>query len=413
MSFVLLLAVLVMMVVAACSPAPTPAASPVATTAPVATSTPAATSAPTATTAPQATTAATKAAAPTPTSIRAALGSASGCHLILSTTTSTYDSGLLDFILPGFQNKFNCKVDVVAVGTGQAIAIGQKGDADVLLVHDRPAEDKFVKDGYARERFDVMYNDFIIVGPRNDPAKISGMKMAKDAFKAIMDTKSIFASRGDKSGTNSKELSIWATLNVTPTKDMPWYNALGQGMGETLLFSNDKGAYTLTDRATWLAQQSKLSGLTVLVGGKNINENADKNLYNPYGVMAVNPDKFPGVKYDMAMNFVKWITGVDEQKVINSYGVDKYGQQLFFASSAEYLKSLTPTAPTAAPTNSSSSVAPSGDVILTITGLVGKEAKYTMTQLQAMSPVTLNAEHPKNGPQTNTGVRLNALLDLS
>jgi tungstate transport system substrate-binding protein len=350
----LVLAALLLISAAACAPAPTavpPTAVPPPTTAPVATTALAATKAPEATKAPAAATSTTAAtAAPTATSIRAALGSASGCHLILSTTTSTQDSGLLGFILPAFEKQYNCKVDVVAVGTGQAIAIGQKGDADVLLVHDRPNEDKFVADKNARERFDVMYNDFIIVGSKNDPAKITGMKMAKDAFKAIMETKTTFASRGDKSGTNSKELSIWATLNVTPTKDLPWYNALGQGMGETLLFSNDKGAYTLTDRATWLAQQSKLSGLVVLVGGNNINENADKNLHNPYGVMAVNPDKFPGVKYDMAMNFVKWITGLDEQKVINSYGVDKYGQQLFFASAAEYLKSLTPTAPTSTPT---------------------------------------------------------------
>ena len=320
---------LIVVLAVACAPAPT--ATPVPpTSAPVPTAAPAATKAP-ATTGPT--------AAPSATSIRSTVGSSSGCHLILSTTTSTQDSGLLGFILPDFEKKFSCKVDVVAVGTGQAIAIGQKGDADVLLVHDRPNEDKFVADKNARERFDVMYNDFIIVGPKNDPAKINGIKQAKDAFKAIMDTKSTFASRGDKSGTNSKELSIWATLNVTPTKDLQWYNALGQGMGETLLFSNDKQAYTLTDRATWLAQQSKLSGLTVLVGGNNINENADKNLYNPYGVMAVNPDKFPGVKYDMAMNFVKWITSVDEQKVINTYGVDKFGQQLFFANSKEFLQS--------------------------------------------------------------------------
>ncbi len=334
----LYLLVLVLVLAVACAPAPAPAPTPVPPTAVPPASAPVATKAPAA-----ATTAAT--AAPTATSIRAALGSASGCHLILSTTTSTQDSGLLSFILPAFEKQYNCKVDVVAVGTGQAIAIGQKGDADVLLVHDRAAEDKFVADKNARERFDVMYNDFIIVGPRNDPAKIAGMKQAKDAFKAIMDTKSTFASRGDKSGTNTKELSIWASINMTPTKDLPWYNALGQGMGETLLFSNDKGAYTLTDRATWLAQQSKLSGLSVLVGGNNINENADKNLYNPYGVMAVNPDKFPGVKYEMAMNFAKWITSVDEQKVINTYGVDKYGQQLFFANSAEYLKSAQPTPP--------------------------------------------------------------------
>ncbi len=276
--------------------------------------------------------------APTATSIRTSIGAGSGCHLILSTTTSTQDSGLLPVILPDFEKKFNCKVDVVAVGTGQAIAIGQKGDADVLLVHDRPGEDKFVADKNARERFDVMYNDFVIVGPKNDPAKISSVKLAKDAFKALMDAKSIFASRGDKSGTNSKELSIWATLNVTPTKELSWYNALGQGMGDTLLFSNEKGAYTLTDRATWLAQQSKLPGLVVLVGGSNINENPDKDLYNPYGVMAVNADKHPGVNFEMATNFVKWITSVDEQKAINKYGVEKYGQQLFYANSKEYLQ---------------------------------------------------------------------------
>lgn len=310
---------LIAMIVVACAPAPT-AVPPTQALAP--------TAAPT--TAP--TIASAAATAPTPTSIRTAIGTSSGCHLILSTTTSTADSGLLSAILPDFERKFNCKVDVVAVGTGAAIAIGQKGDADVLLVHDRPAEDKFVADKNARERFDVMYNDFIIVGPKNDPAKISGVKLAKDAFKAILDTKSIFASRGDKSGTNNKELAVWATLNVTSTKDLPWYNALGQGMGDTLLFANEKGAYTLTDRATWLAQQSKLPGLVVLVGGANISQNADKDLYNPYGVMAVNPDKFPGVSFDLAMNFIKWITAADTQKLIANFGVDKFGSPLFYAN---------------------------------------------------------------------------------
>ncbi len=336
----LLIVLGLVLLVAACSPAAT-AVPP--TTAPVAaTSAPTTAAAAAATATPAAQGQATKAPSPTPTSIRAALAGASGCHLILSTTTSTQDSGLLDYILPDFQNQFNCKVDVVAVGTGQALAIGQKGDADVLLVHDRPNEDKFVAAGYAKERFDVMYNDFVIVGPKDDPAKIGSMKLGKDAFKAIMDTNSTFASRGDKSGTNSKELQIWATLGITPTKELSWYNALGQGMGETLLFSNEKGAYTLSDRATWLAQKSKLPNLVLLVGGNNIQENADKSLYNPYGVMAVNPDEFANVNKDMAANFVKWITGVDEQKRINTYGVDKFGQQLFFANSAEFLKSKTP-----------------------------------------------------------------------
>jgi tungstate transport system substrate-binding protein len=341
-------AVLVLMVAASCAPAPTatpvpPTAVPVQpTVAP--TQPPATTSAPAVapTTAPTVapTQAPTKAptAAPTATSIRSSI-TGSGCHLILSTTTSTQDSGLLDFILPDFQKKFNCKVDAVAVGTGQAIAIGQKGDADVLLVHDRKAEDQFVADGHAKERLDVMYNDFILVGPKSDPAKVSGMKAAKDAFKVIMDAKATFASRGDKSGTNTKELSIWSSLAITPTKEMAWYNALGQGMGDTLLFSNEKQAYTLTDRATWLATQAKLPNLVVVVGGNNIKENADKDLLNPYGVIAVDPTKHPGVNFDMATNFVKWITSVEEQKVINQYGVDKYGQQLFYASSKEYLQS--------------------------------------------------------------------------
>jgi tungstate transport system substrate-binding protein len=322
--FILFAMLCLVVIVIACAPAPTPVPP---TAAPKPTDVPAAkpTTAPT--------------VAPTPTSIRAALSTSSGCHLILSTTTSTADSGLLSFILPDFEKKFNCKVDVVAVGTGQAIAIGQRGDADVLLVHDPLAEAKFVADKDTRERFDVMYNDYVIVGPKNDPAKIGGMKLAKDAFKAILDTKSTFASRGDKSGTNAKELSIWAMLNVTPTKELAWYNALGQGMGDTLLFTNEKGAYTLTDRATWLAQQSKLTGLVILVGGGSIKENADKDLFNPYGVMAVNPDKHPGVKFDLATNFVKWITSVDEQKVINTFGVDKYGQQLFYASSKEFQQS--------------------------------------------------------------------------
>jgi tungstate transport system substrate-binding protein len=268
-------------------------------------------------------------AAPTATSIRSSIPS-SGCNLILSTTTSTQDSGLLDFILPDFEKKFNCKVDVVAVGTGQAIAIGQKGDADVLLVHARAQEDQFVKDGDAKERFDVMYNDFVIVGPKNDPAKVNGLKSAKNAFKAIMDAKATFASRGDKSGTNTKELSIWSSVGITPTKEMSWYNALGQGMGDTLVFANEKQAYTLTDRATWFATKDKLPNLVVVVGGNTIDENPDKALYNPYGVMAVNPDKHPGVNYDMAMNFVKWITSPEEQKVIGGFGVDKFGQSLFY-----------------------------------------------------------------------------------
>jgi tungstate transport system substrate-binding protein len=257
-------------------------------------------------------------------------------HLRLATTTSTQDSGLLDNILPDFEKLCNCKVDVVAVGTGQAIAIGQKGDADALLVHARKQEDQFVKDQDAKERFDVMYNDFIVLGPKDDPAKVASAASAIDAFKAIMDKQATFASRGDKSGTNTKELSIWSSLNVTPTKAMPWYKALGQGMGETLNFANEQGAYTLSDRGTYLSMKDKLPNLAIVLGGNTLAENKDKSLLNPYGVLAVNPDKHPGVNYDLAMQLVKWITSVDEQQKIGDYGKDKFGQSLFYPSSAEW-----------------------------------------------------------------------------
>ena len=256
--------------------------------------------------------------------------------LRLATTTSTDDSGLLDAILPDFEAKYNAKVDVVAVGTGQALELGSKGDADVVLVHSRKAEDQFVADGHAKERFDVMYNDFIVVGPKEDPARIAGMTTAKDAFKAIIDARAAFASRGDKSGTNTKELSLWASLNITPTVEMKWYNALGQGMGETLTFANEQEAYTLSDRGTYLAQKDNLPDLVILVGGNSLEENQDKSLLNPYGVMAVDPDKHPGVNFDLATKFVEWITSVEEQQKILDFGKDKFGQPLFYPSSAAW-----------------------------------------------------------------------------
>lgn len=261
--------------------------------------------------------------------------------LRLATTTSTADSGLLDFILPDFEKANHCKVDVVAVGTGQAIEIGRKGDADVLLVHSRKSEDQFVADGHAKERWDVMYNDFIIVGPKADPAKIKGQAMGQDAFKLIMEAQAPFASRGDKSGTHTKELSIWASAKITPTKDMTWYNSLGQGMGDTLLFCNEQSAYTLADRGTYLAMKDKLPHLDILVGGNNPAENKDEALLNSYGVLAVNPDKHPGVNYDLAMRFVEWIVSVDTQNKIGRYGVAPFGQPLFYPSSAEFKAAAT------------------------------------------------------------------------
>ena len=327
--------------------------------------------------------------------------------LVLATTTSTADSGLLDLILPDFEKQYGVKVDVVAVGTGQAIEIGSKGDADVLLVHSRKAEDKFVADGFAKERFDVMYNDFIVVGPKDDPAKITGTAAAKDAFKMIMDAKAAFASRGDKSGTNTKELGIWASAGITPTKEMPWYNSLGQGMGDTLLFSNEKGAYTLTDRGTYLSMQDKLPNLTILLGGKSLAENKDKSLLNPYGVMAVNPDKFPNVKADLAQKFVTWLLSVETQKMIGAYGVDKFGQPLFYADSKEY-KAAQAAAPTAA-----APAAATGDVALKITGKVGKELGWPEADVRAMKTMDVQSTNSKGATETYTGVLISELLALA
>jgi tungstate transport system substrate-binding protein len=283
-------------------------------------------------------------AAPAPTPVPATAApvtqptqaaAATGCALRLATTTSTADSGLLTAILPDFEGKFNCKVDVVAVGTGQALEIGSKGDADVVLVHARASEDKFVKDGFAKERFDVMYNDFILVGPKSDPAKVVGTKSGKDAFKLIADSGSGFASRGDKSGTHSKELSVWASAGITPTKEMGWYNSLGQGMGETLLASDEGNFYTLADRGTYLAMRDKLPNLIIVLGGETIDQNPDKALYNPYGVMVVNPDKFPGVNAAMGSSFVQWILSPATQEMIGAFGKDKFGQALFYANAAK------------------------------------------------------------------------------
>ena len=250
--------------------------------------------------------------------------------LRLATTTSTADSGLLDAILPVFEKTCQCKVDVVAVGSGQALEIGRKGDADVLLVHSRKGEDQFVAEGHAVARFDVMVNDFIIVGPTADPAAISSLGSAKDAFKAIMTKQAPFASRGDKSGTNTKELSIWASAGITPTAEMTWYNALGQGMGDTLLFANERQAYTLSDRGTFLSMKDKLPSLTILLGGATLADNKDKALLNPYGVLAVNPQMHPGVNAALADKFVTWILAPETQQLIGAYGVDKFGQPLFY-----------------------------------------------------------------------------------
>jgi tungstate transport system substrate-binding protein len=238
-----------------------------------------------------------------------------------ASTTSTQNSGLFDYILPIFEKKTGIKVDVVAVGTGAAIEIGKRGDADFVFVHAKEQELKAVEEGFFVNRHDVMYNDFIILGPTSDPAKIKGVKSATDAFKKIGESGTLFVSRGDKSGTHTKELSIWKKTGIEPT-GQKWYLEVGQGMEKTQRIANEKRAYTLTDRGTWLAtrDKDKLDMMIVLEG--------DPTLFNQYGVMAVNPEKYKTVKYKEAMEFVNWIISKEGQDTIASFK-DKNGNQLF------------------------------------------------------------------------------------
>ena len=252
--------------------------------------------------------------------------------LRLATTTSTNDSGLLDALLPDFEAGNDARVDVVAVGTGQAIALGEAGDADVILVHARAREDAFVAEGHGTDRFDVMYNDFVIVGPSDDPAKIDGVPFAADAFAAIAAAGAVFASRGDDSGTHTKERSLWEAAGVVVDADLPWYKSLGQGMGSTLNYAEETGAYTLTDRGTFLSQSAGLPNLRILVGGSSIESNVDPALLNPYGVIPVDPDK-GGIAVELAGAFVAWLTSVETQERIGEFGVDAFGQPLFYPDS--------------------------------------------------------------------------------
>lgn len=256
--------------------------------------------------------------------------------LRLATTTSTYDSGLLDAILPDFEQQYNARVDVVAVGTGQAITLGRNGDADVILVHSRAREDMFVAEGLGTARSDVMYNDFVVVGPADDPAGLVGLADAAEAFAAISAAEAPFASRGDDSGTHAKERSIWLAAGLEPTPAMDWYLSLGQGMGETLQFANEQGAYTLSDRGTFLAQRDNLANLDIHIGGDSIDSNPDERLYNPYGVIPVNPGLHSGIASELAHDFVNWLTSLETQEAIAEHGLQQFDQPLFYPNSEAY-----------------------------------------------------------------------------
>jgi len=241
--------------------------------------------------------------------------------IIVQSTTSTQNSGLFEHILPLFTKKTGIEVRVVAVGTGQALKNAQKGDGDVVLVHSQPDEEKFVADGWGVERYPVMYNDFIIVGPAADPAKIAGMKQAPEALKKIAEAQTPFASRADDSGTHKAELKLWHEAGVDPKASSgSWYLETGSGMGATLNIAVGKQAYALTDRGTWLAFANK-GDFKVMVEG-------DNKLFNQYGVILVNPAKHPNVKAEQGQAFIDWLTGPEGQAAIANYKID--GQQLFF-----------------------------------------------------------------------------------
>jgi tungstate transport system substrate-binding protein len=242
-------------------------------------------------------------------------------EIICSSTTSTENSGLFSYILPMFEKKTGIKVKVVARGTGASIEMGKRGDADMVMVHAKEQELKAVEEGYFVDRHDLMYNDLIIIGPNNDPAKIKGLKSAEDSFRKLSESGNLFVSRGDNSGTNTKELAIWKKTGIEP-KGQKWYLEAGQGMEKTQRIADEKRAYTLTDRGTWLAtkDKDKLEMIIVLEG--------DPILFNQYGVMAVNPEKHKHVKYKESMEFINWLISKEGQETIGSFK-DKNGNQLF------------------------------------------------------------------------------------
>ncbi|HBV95506.1 MAG: tungsten ABC transporter substrate-binding protein [Peptococcaceae bacterium BICA1-7] len=252
-------------------------------------------------------------------------------EIVLATTTSTQDSGLLDVLIPYFEKKTGYKVKPIAVGTGQALEQGKKGDADVLLTHAMSSEKPLVDEGVAVNYQLVMHNDFILVGPENDPAGVKQAGSSIEALKKIAEKGAVFVSRGDKSGTDTKEKSMWKTAQIDP-KGKQWYQETGSGMGQTLTIANQKLGYTLTDRATFLAQQKNLKLVIVSEG--------DKDLLNIYHVMQVNPDKFARVNGAGGKAFVEYMVSPETQKIIEDFGKDKYGQSLFYPDAGKKVEEL-------------------------------------------------------------------------
>jgi tungstate transport system substrate-binding protein len=246
--------------------------------------------------------------------------------IVVSSTTSTQDSGLFGHILPLFKAKTGIDVKVVSQGTGQALDTGRRGDADVVFVHAKSAEEKFLSEGFSLKRYPVMYNDFVLVGPKSDPAGIKGTKNIVAALKTVKDKGAPFISRGDRSGTHVAELNLWKVAGIDIEKDKgPWYKAIGQGMGAALNTASASNSYVLTDRGTWLSFKNR-GDLVIAVEG-------DKQLFNQYGVMLVNPAKHPAVKKELGQAFIYWLVSPEGQKAIADYKID--GQQLFFPNASD------------------------------------------------------------------------------
>ena len=246
--------------------------------------------------------------------------------IVVASTTSTQDSGLFDHILPLFEGKTGIDVKVVAQGTGQALDTGRRGDADVVFVHAKAQEEKFIEEGFGVKRFDVMYNDFVLVGPKSDPAGVSGTEDIAAALVAIQEKNAPFVSRGDKSGTHSAELRLWKDAGVDiATAKGDWYKEIGQGMGAALNTAVAMNAYVLSDRATWLSFENR--------GELDIAVEGDKRLFNQYGVMLVNPEKHPSVKAEAGQQFIDWLVSPEGQKAIGEYKIG--GKQLFFPNATQ------------------------------------------------------------------------------
>ena len=247
--------------------------------------------------------------------------------IIVASTTSTQDSGLFEYLLPLFKKKTGITVKVVAQGTGQALDTGRRGDADVVFVHAKSAEEKFLAEGQGVQRFPVMYNDFVLIGPKNDPAGIKGMKDVAKAFQTIKEKQASFISRGDHSGTHIAELKLWKDAGIDMEKDKgPWYKSIGQGMGAALNIANASNSYVLSDRGTWIHFKNK-GDLQILLEG-------DKRMFNQYGVMLVNPAKHPNVQKDLGQQFIDYLISPEGQKDIANYKID--GEQLFYPNANDH-----------------------------------------------------------------------------